>query len=211
MTAGLEKISEAVLVGNRDAAVEATQVALENGTAPETVLKEGLIPAMDQVGRLFEEGEYFVPEMLMAARAMQTALDVLRPHLVESDVKPTGTMVIGTVKGDLHDIGKNLVSMMVEGAGFKIVDLGTNVAPEQFVEAIRDSRANLVGLSALLSTTMPMMHRTVQAIEEAGLRQQVKIIIGGAPTNSAFAAKIGADGHATDASRAVTLAKTLVA
>lgn len=211
MAANLDTLTKTVITGDRESAVTATRVALNNGTAPEVVLKEGLIPAMEEVGRLFEQGEYFVPEMLIAARAMQAALEVLRPRLVESDVKPTGTMVVGTVKGDLHDIGKSLVAMMVEGAGFEIVDLGTDVDPEQFVSAIRDSNANLVGLSALLTTTMPMMRRTIQAIEEAGLREQVKIMIGGAPTTSGFAAEVGADGHATDASRAATLAKALIA
>ena len=211
MATNLDTLTKAVISGDRDGAVAATGAALDKGTAPEAVLKEGLIPAMEEVGRLFEQGEYFVPEMLIAARAMQGALEVLRPRLVESDVKPTGTMVVGTVKGDLHDIGKSLVAMMVEGAGFEIVDLGTDVDPGQFVDAIRDAKADVVGLSALLTTTMPMMRKTIQAIEEAGLRPQVKIMIGGAPTSAEFAAKIGADGHATDASRAATLAKALVA
>ena len=209
MATNIERVMEAVLTGNRDEAVAGTEAALADGVAPVSLLNEGLISAMDEVGRLFEEGEYFVPEMLVSARAMQGALEKLRPHLVESDVKPTGTMVVGTVKGDLHDIGKNLVAMMVEGAGFEIVDLGTNVSPEQFVAAIRDAKANLVGLSALLTTTLPMMKDTIKAIEEAGLRDQVKIIIGGAPTTPELAREIGADGYAPDASRAATLAKTL--
>jgi 5-methyltetrahydrofolate--homocysteine methyltransferase len=211
MSSNVDKIAQAVITGDRSKAVALTEIALNDGVAPELVLKAGLIPAMEEVGRLYAEGEYFVPEMLVAARAMKAALEILRPDLVESDVKPTGTMVVGTVKGDLHDIGKNLVAMMVEGAGFDIVDLGTDVAPERFVAAVRDSGANLVGLSALLTTTMPMMRNTVQAIVEAGLREQVKIIIGGAPITADFAEEIGADGYAADASRAAILAKALVA
>lgn len=207
----IERISQAILNGDQDEAAEVAQAALRDGADAGALLNQGLIPAMDEVGRLFEAGEYFVPEMLIAARAMQAALDILRPQLVEADVQPLGTMVVGTVQGDLHDIGKNLVAMMVEGAGFEIVDLGTDVAPEAFVEAVRENNATLVGLSALLTTTLPNMQNTINAIEEAGLRDRVKIMIGGAPTTPEYAQQIGADGHAADASRAAALAKTLTA
>jgi 5-methyltetrahydrofolate--homocysteine methyltransferase len=210
MIANLEKIYHAVLAGNRDEAVAATRVALDGKTSAASILNDGLIAAMDEVGRRFEGGEYFVPEMLISARAMQTALEVLRPHLVASDVQPIGKMVVGTVKGDLHDIGKNLVAMMVEGAGFEIIDLGADVAPEKFVSAVRDSGAQLVGLSALLTTTLPMMQTTIAALADAGLRDEVKVIVGGAPVTAGFAEQIGADGFAENASRAATLARSLV-
>ncbi len=158
---------------------------------------------------LFEEGEYFVPEMLIAARAMKAGLAILKPMLVDSGVEPVGKVAVGTVKGDLHDIGKNLVAMMLEGAGFEIVDLGTDVTPEQFVAAVKDG-VDLVGLSALLTTTMPSMEATIKAIEAAGLRDQVKVMIGGAPVTAEYARQIGADGFAPDASQAVTLAKSLI-
>jgi 5-methyltetrahydrofolate--homocysteine methyltransferase len=158
---------------------------------------------------LFEEGEYFVPEMLVAARAMKAGLEILKPLLVDSGVDPVGKVVLGTVKGDLHDIGKNLVAMMLEGAGFEIVDLGADVSPDQFVAAIRDG-VDVVGLSALLTTTMPAIENTIRAIEESGLRNQVKIIVGGAPVTAEYARQIGADGYAADASQAATLARELI-
>lgn len=211
INANLEKVYEAVLAGDREEAVAATRASVDDRLSAASILNQGLIRAMDEVGRRFENGEYFVPEMLISARAMQTALEVLRPLLVDSDVQPVGKMVVGTVKGDLHDIGKNLVAMMVEGAGFEIIDLGADVAPEKFVGAVRDSGAQLVGLSALLTTTLPMMQRTIQAFADSGLRDQVKVIVGGAPVTAGFATEIGADGFAENASRAVTLAKSLVA
>jgi 5-methyltetrahydrofolate--homocysteine methyltransferase len=170
-----------------------------------------MMTAMAKVGELFEEGEYFVPEMLIAARAMQAGLKLLKPLLVEADVKPSGQVAIGTVKGDLHDIGKNLVAMMMEGAGFEINDLGTDVPPEKFVETIQSGNVDIVAMSALLTTTMPNMESTIQAIEAAGLRDQVKVMIGGAPVTQDYADKIGADGFAPDASQAATLAKRFVA
>src|SRR5690606_4976546 len=209
--ANLERVYEAVLCGDREAAVAATRAAVDDRLSAASILNQGLIRAMDEVGRRFENGDYFVPEMLISARAMQTALELLRPLLVDSDVKPAGKMVVGTVKGDLHDIGKNLVAMMIEGAGFEIIDLGADVAPEKFVSAVRDSGAQLVGLSALLTTTLPMMQRTIQAFADSGLRDQVKVIVGGAPVTAGFATEIGADGFAENASRAVTVAKSLVA
>jgi len=170
-----------------------------------------MIDAMAEVGRLFEEGEYFVPEMLIAARAMKTGMDVLKPKLVDSDIQPLGLVAAGTVKGDLHDIGKNLVCMMLEGAGFQVIDLGTDVAPETFVEVVREQQPNIIAMSALLTTTMASMKTTIQALEQAGLRDKVKILVGGAPITDAYAKQIGADGYAEDASRAAKLAKSMMA
>jgi 5-methyltetrahydrofolate--homocysteine methyltransferase len=177
---------------------------------PGKILHDGLIPAMAEVGRLYEEGEYFVPEMLIAARAMKVGLGILKPYLLESAVEPVGKVAVATVKGDLHDIGKNLVSLMLEGAGFEIVDLGVDAAPEKFIEAVRTNGVDIVAMSALLTTTMTHMRDTIEALKEAGLRDQVKVMVGGAPITQNFADEIGADGYAPDASQAVTLAKTLV-
>lgn len=206
----LEKISRAVLEGDRDSTVDYVQAALDANVDANTILQEGLIPAMSDVGRLFEEGEYFVPEMLISARAMKSGLALIKPLLVGADIKPAGKVALGTVKGDLHDIGKNLVGIMLEGAGFAIYDLGTDVSPEQFIDAIKTNEVDLIGLSALLTTTMPMMETTIQAIANAGLRSQVKIIIGGAPITQEFADKIGADGFAPDASQATKMAVELI-
>jgi 5-methyltetrahydrofolate--homocysteine methyltransferase len=169
-----------------------------------------MVAAMAEVGRLFEEGEYFVPEMLIAARAMQSGLAVLKPRLAAADVKSSGKVIAGTVKGDLHDIGKNLVCMMLEGAAFEIVDLGSDVSPEKFVEAVRTTGADIVAMSALLTTTMPYMKVTIEALKAAGLRDKVKVMVGGAPLTDQYAREIGADGYSSDASRAVALAKSLV-
>ena len=206
----LEPIFAGILEGNQNMVRENVQIAVDAGIAPEVILQQGLIPAMTEVGRLFEIGEYFVPEMLIAARAMQAGLAILKPRLVAANIAAAGKVVIGTVQGDLHDIGKNLVAMMMEGAGFEIVDLGTDVSPEKFVAAVRDRKANLMALSALLTTTMPKMEATIKAVQEAGIRDQVKVMIGGAPVTQGYADKIGADGYAADASRAASLAKTLV-
>lgn len=206
----LKEIYDSILEGNAGLVTEKTQAALDNGFATSVILNEGMIAAMTEVGRLFEEGEYFVPEMLIGARAMQAGLTVLRPYLVADDVKPIGVVALGTVKGDLHDIGKNLVAMMVEGAGFEVNDLGTDVDPEAFVEAIRKG-ASVIGLSALLTTTIPMIEKTIMAIDVAGLRDQVKIMVGGAPVTADFAQQIGADGYAPDASQAAKLAKSFIA
>jgi 5-methyltetrahydrofolate--homocysteine methyltransferase len=205
----LSTIFEAILEGNLSVVQEHTQAAIEAEIPAEKILKQGLIPAMEEVGRLFEDGEFFVPEMLIAARAMQAGLNLLKPLLVDSGIEPVGKVAIGTVKGDLHDIGKNLVAMMLEGAGFEITDLGTDVAPEAFVETVIKG-ANIIGLSALLTTTMPSMESTMRALEEAGVRDQIKIIVGGAPVTQEYADLIGADGFAADASQAVALAKTLI-
>ena len=205
----LEAIYNAVLDGNAPAAKAGVEKALAEGVAPEVILKDGLIAAMGEVGRLFEENEYFVPEMLVSARAMQGGLAILKPYLVASGAKPTGKVIIGTVKGDLHDIGKNLVAMMMEGAGWEVIDLGTDVTPDKFVKAALEHKPQVVGMSALLTTTMPSMSGTVKALEEAGIRDQVKVMIGGAPVTDAFAKQIGADGYAADASSAVRMAKSL--
>ena len=206
-----QEIYQGILDGDRDQVVDGVNLALSDKLAAEGILKESMMPAMAEVGRLFEEGEYFVPELLVAARAMQAGLEILRPLLVAEDVEPVGTVVLGTVKGDLHDIGKNLVSMMMQGAGFEVNDLGTDVGPEKFVEAVKASGAKLVAMSALLTTTMTNMPATIEAINQAGLRDQVKIMVGGAPVTDKFAKQIGADGFAADASQAAKLALSLVA
>ena len=205
----LKLIYNAILEGDMEGVVNNIQAPLDAGVVPGEILNTVLIPAMDKVGRLFEDGEYFVPEMLVAARAMKAGLEILKPLLVDSGVDPVGKVVLGTVKGDLHDIGKNLVAMMLEGAGFAIVDLGADVSPDQFVAAVRDG-VDVVGLSALLTTTMPAMENTIRAIEESGLRDRVKIIVGGAPVTAEYARKIGADGYAADASQAAALARELI-
>ena len=207
----LEVIHQGIMEGDMNLTQEKVQEAIDAGIEPGVILQDSLIPAMGEVGRLFEEGEYFVPEMLIAARAMKAGLALLRPLLVAADVKPAGKVAAGTVKGDLHDIGKNLVCMMLEGAGFEIVDLGVDVAPEKFIDAVVNQGVNIVAMSALLTTTMPNMKSTLEAIKEAGVRDKVKIMVGGAPVTDAYAKEIGADGYAADASRAVTLAKSLVA
>lgn len=209
MDTKLTDIYQAVLRGDMTSATEHVQTALDQDVGAEAILHQGLIPAMEEVGKLFEEGEYFVPEMLISARAMQASLGILKPLLVDADVKPTGKVAIGTVKGDLHDIGKNLVAMMLEGGGFEIIDLGTDVSPEKYIDAIQREEVDIVGMSALLTTTMPNMGMTIQSISEAGLRDQVKIIVGGAPVTAAYADSIGADGFAPDASQAVSLARKL--
>lgn len=206
----LEIIREGIIDGDMNLTKEKVQEAIDAGLDPNEILQNGLISAMGEVGRLFEEGEYFVPEMLIAARAMKAGLALLKPLLVAADVKPIGKVAAGTVKGDLHDIGKNLVCMMLEGAGFEIVDLGVDVSPEQFLGAVTEKGVDIVAMSALLTTTMPNMKVTVDAIKEAGVRDKVKVIIGGAPVTDAYAAEIGADGYAPDASRAVALATSLV-
>lgn len=207
----IEAIYGAVMEGNAGEAASQVEAALAAGTSPNDILYQGCIAAMDKVGQLFEDGEYFVPEMLIAARAMQSAMDVLKPHLAEEEIGAAGTAVIGTVAGDLHDIGKNLVGMMMGGAGFKVIDLGTDVSPDAFVKAVRENAPDLIGMSALLTTTLPSMEKTIQALQETGLRDQVKVMIGGAPVTQDFADKIGADGFAPDASQAARLAKTLLA
>jgi 5-methyltetrahydrofolate--homocysteine methyltransferase len=207
----LKEIYDGVMSGNAGEVPVKVQAALDAGLPPATILNEGMIAAMNTVGKLFEEGEFFVPEMLISARAMQAGLAVLKPKLALADVKAAGRVVAGTVKGDLHDIGKNLVCMLLEGAGFEVIDLGTDVSPEKFVEVIKDGRADLIALSALLTTTMPNMRATIEGLKAAGVREKAKVMIGGAPVTQAYADQIGADGYAPDASRAVALAKSLMA
>ena len=206
----IESIYQAVLEGDAEEAASQVQAGLEAGIAPSDILNKGCIAAMGEVGRLFEEGEMFVPEMLIAARAMQAGMTILKPHLAEGEITSAGKVIVGTVAGDLHDIGKNLVGMMMEGAGFEIVDLGTDVSAEKFVNALREHKADIIGMSALLTTTMPSMTATIEALTEAGLRDQVKVLVGGAPVTQAFADEIGADGFAPDASSATRVAKALL-
>ena len=206
-----KKIYNSILEGDGTSTKAGVEQALEAGMDPSQILQEDMIAAMKEVGRRFEEGDYFVPEMLIAARAMQGGLLILKPYLVDTDIKPAGKVAVGTVRGDLHDIGKNLVAMMLEGAGFVIHDLGTDVPPETFVNAIKEYEVDVVALSALLTTTMASMEATVQAINTAGLRDQVKIIVGGAPVTQEYADRIGADGFASDASAAVTITEYLLA
>jgi corrinoid protein of di/trimethylamine methyltransferase len=207
----LQRIASKLYAGEADEVAQLVQQALNQGMDPNQVLQGGLIAGMDQVGKDFKAGDLFVPEVLIAARAMHSGMGVLRPLLAESGAPSAGKYVIGTVKGDLHDIGKNLVKMMVEGAGFEVIDLGTDVAPEKFVAAVREHQPRLVGLSALLTTTMMSMKTTVEALQEAGLRNSVKIMVGGAPVTDAFAKQIGADAYAPDAASAVDMARSLVA
>lgn len=207
----LTTIYEAVLKGNAETTKTEVAAALEENIAAVDILQKACIPAMGEVGRLFEDGEVYIPEMLIAARAMQAGMDLLKTHLAEADVTSSGKVIIGTVQGDLHNIGKNLVGMMLEGAGFEIVDLGTDVPPEQFLGAVREHEPHIVGMSALLTTTMPAMRATIEALAEAGLRDRVKVLVGGAPVTQSFADKIGADGFAPDASSAARKAKELMA
>jgi 5-methyltetrahydrofolate--homocysteine methyltransferase len=204
----LAAINQAILDGNKNQAIEKVKDALQVGLDAGTILNEGLIAPMNEVGRLFEEGEYFVPEMLVSARAMQAGLEELKPAMKAADVKSAGTVLVGTVKGDLHDIGKNLVSMMLEGAGYIIRDLGTDVSPETFVAEVSKGGVDIIAMSALLTTTMPNMKVTIDALKQAGVRDNVKIIVGGAPLTDAYASEIGADGYASDASKAVKLARS---
>ena len=203
-------IFEGIVDGDMEVVRANVAQALEKDIAPREILNSGLIAAMDEVGALFEKGEFFVPEMLVAARAMKSGLEILKPKLAEAKVEAKGTVVIGTVKGDLHDIGKNLVAIMLEGAGFKILDLGVDTPPERFVTAVQEENVDILALSALLTTTMTVMEETVAALESAGLRDKVKVIVGGAPVTQNYADSIGVDGFAPDASAAVTVAKSLL-
>jgi len=206
----LKKLSEAVVKGNRKDTVEIAKVLLAAGMKPLDIVEKGLVPGMAEVGEKFKNNQIFVPEMLIAARAMKEAMAILEPLLVQAGIKPKFTAIIGTVQGDLHDIGKNLVAMMWKGANFGVVDLGTNVPPDKFAAAVREHNAQVVGLSALLTTTMPAMKTTIEALKKAGLNT-VKVVIGGAPITQEFANEIGADGYAPDAASAVDVAKQLVA
>jgi corrinoid protein of di/trimethylamine methyltransferase len=201
---------DAVLNGEAQKATAATKQALESGAAPMQLISEAMVPAMGEVGRLYESGEYFVPELLLAGRAMKSAMELLRPLLAASGDRPTTRVVIGTVKGDLHDIGKNLVASMLEGGGFEVIDLGADVAPERFVAAVAERQPQVVCLSSLLTVTMPCMKTTIEALTAAGLRHQVKVLIGGAPVTSQYAKEIGADGYTDNASGAVGLVRSVV-
>jgi len=206
----LKQMYDSTLMGNAPVVLELTNAGLAMGLSPETILFDALIPSLEEVGARFERGDYFVPEMLVAGRAMAGALDVLRPLMVATGVEPVGTFVMGTVKGDVHDIGKNLVDIMLEGAGFHVIDLGVQVAPERFVEAILEHKPDIVGFSAFLTTTMPMFKANMNALEKAGLRDQVIVMVGGAPVTQEYADAVGADGYASDASMAVKQAKGLL-
>ena len=207
--ADLKALADAIIRGDQNAAVEITKAAIDEGTAAKSVLDEGLIAGMDVIGARFKKNEVYIPEVLIAARAMKMAMEILEPELSKAGVKPVGKFLMGTVQGDLHDIGKNLVLMMLKGAGFEVIDIGVDVKPEKFIEQARATDVHLIGMSALLTTTMPSMETTIKALRDAGI--SAKIMIGGAPVTQSYADKIGADGYAADAASAVDLAKTLVA
>jgi 5-methyltetrahydrofolate--homocysteine methyltransferase len=207
--ADLKALADAIINGDQNKALEITKKAIKEGSAAKDILDNGLIAGMDVVGDRFKKNEIYIPEVLISARAMKTAMAVLEPELVKAGVEPVGKLLIGTVQGDLHDIGKNLVAMMLKGAGFEVIDLGVDVEPEKFVAQVKAAKAQLIGMSALLTTTMPGMERTIKAVKEAGI--PVKVMIGGAPVTQDYADRIGADGYAPDAASAVDLAKSLVA
>jgi 5-methyltetrahydrofolate--homocysteine methyltransferase len=206
----LQGLYDQTLVGNAPAVLDLTNTGLDAGMSPETLLFDALIPSLEEVGARFERGDFFVPEMLIAGRAMAGALERLRPLLAETGAQTVGTFVMGTVKGDVHDIGKNLVNIMLEGAGFHVIDLGVQVSPEKFIDAIRTHKPDIVGFSAFLTTTMPMFKANINALEKAGLRDQVIVMVGGAPVTQEYADAVGADGYAADASAAVKKAKDLI-
>jgi 5-methyltetrahydrofolate--homocysteine methyltransferase len=207
----LKQLYDETLTGNAPAVLDLTNSGIADGVDPETLLYEALIPSLEEVGARFERGDFFVPEMLIAGKAMAGALEVLRPLLAQTGAESIGTCLMGTVKGDVHDIGKNLVNIMLEGAGFEVIDLGVQVAPEKFVEAIQEHKPQIVGFSAFLTTTMPMFKANINALEKAGLRDEVIVMVGGAPVTQEYADAVGADGYAADASTAVRRAKDLLA
>jgi len=206
----LKQLYDAVVNGDAKTSAGVTQQALAEGTDPLKLVNEFMVPAMDEVGRRFETNEYFVPELLISARAMKASLDLIRPLLIARGDQPAGRVAIGTVKGDLHDIGKNLVASLLEGGGFEVIDLGVNVAPEKFIQTVKEKNANIIAMSALLTTTMPAMKTTIEALKQAGIRDQVKVLIGGAPITQKYADEIGADGYSENAVGAVALAKKAV-
>jgi methylmalonyl-CoA mutase cobalamin-binding domain/chain len=206
----LKGLYDNTLIGNAPEVKQLTEQGVADGMDPESMLYDALIPSLEEVGARFERGDFFVPEMLIAARAMQGALDILRPLLAETGAQTVGTYVMGTVKGDVHDIGKNLVNIMLEGAGFTVHDLGVNVAPEVFIDAINEHKPDIVGFSAFLTTTMPMFKANINALEKAGIRDNVIVMVGGAPVTQEYADKVGADAYAPDASTAVRMAKDLI-
>ena len=207
--ADLKALADAIIKGDQNTAVKITKEAIQEGLVPKKILNDGLIAGMDVIGARFKKNEVYIPEVLIAARAMKMAMEILAPELVRTGVKPIGKFMIGTVQGDLHDIGKNLVAMMLKGAGFEVIDVGVDTTAEKFVEQAKASGAQVIGLSSLLTTTMPGMEKTIKAIKAAGIK--AKVIIGGAPVTQAYADKIGADGYAADAASAVDIVKKLVA
>jgi 5-methyltetrahydrofolate--homocysteine methyltransferase len=209
--ADLKALAEAILKGDRDKAREITQQAIDEKIPPQDIISNGLIAGMGVVGVKFKANEFYVPEVLIAARAMHASMDLLKPLIAESGIEPVGRALIGTVKGDLHDIGKNLVAMMLEGAGFEVVDLGVDVKNDQFIQAVKDRGSKVLCLSALLTTTMPAMKEVIESLKAAGIRDGIKIMVGGAPVTQAYAEEIGADGYAADAASAVDKAKELLA
>ena len=208
--ADLQALADAVIAGNRDASKSITQAAVDEGVSPADIVNQGLIAGMSVVGEKFKNNEFYVPEVLIAARAMHAAMDIVKPLLADAGVQPRGIVAIGTVKGDLHDIGKNLVAMMLEGGGYEVVDLEVDVPPEKFVASVNEQGAQVIALSALLTTTMPSMKDTIDALAEAGVRGNVKVVIGGAPVTQNYADEIGADGYAPDAASAVDKVKELL-
>jgi 5-methyltetrahydrofolate--homocysteine methyltransferase len=206
----INQIYSDVVIGNQNEVVQDVKIAIQQGISPASIMNEGMIAAMREVGHRFEIGEYYVPEMLVAARAMQSGMNILKPLLSSSQAHPAGKVAIGTVKGDFHDIGKNLVKMMLEGAGFEVIDLGVDVNPDEFMEAMKSHDVDIIAMSALITTTMPAMQPVIAELEKSGLRDRVKVIIGGAPLTPGYADQIGADGYAPDASRAVALSKSLL-
>jgi len=206
----LESLKDGVIKGKSADVERLTKEALNSGIKPQEILKNALIPAMGIVGNKMKNNEFFIPEVLIAAKAMKSSMVILKPLLADKDFGSEGKVLLGTVKGDLHDIGKNLVMMMFEGAGFKVVDLGTDVSPEKFVNAVKSENPDIVGLSALLTTTMPSIKKTLEALKEAGLRNKVKVLVGGAPITQEYANEVGADGYASDAPSAVDIAKKLL-
>ncbi len=210
MNETLQNIFDSILSGKKAETLSYIQAALDAGIPLDQIINDGMIAAMGEVGRRFEMRDYFIPEMLVAARAMQAGMNAVKPYLADSNIKSSGKVVVGTVNGDLHDIGKNLVSVMLEGAGFTIVDLGTDVSPDKFIQAINEHQPDILALSALLTTTMLNLGVVIENLKQAGVRERVKVLVGGAPVTETFAAHIGADGYAPDASRAVNVAKALV-
>lgn len=208
--ADFQAITEALKAGRAPVVKQLVQAAVDEGVAPEDILYKSLVVGMGEIGELFKNNEVYVPEVLIAARAMKAGMEIIKPLMVARDVKPIASVAIGTVKGDLHDIGKNLVGMMLEGAGFNVIDLGIDVGPEKYVDAVANQGATIIGLSALLTTTMPSMKDTIEALKAAGLRDKVKVMIGGAPVTQNFADEIGADGYSADAASAAELAKSFV-
>jgi len=206
--ADLKALSEAIIRGDQKTAVEITKTAINENMSPEKILTEGLIAGMNVIGARFKKNEVYIPEVLIAARAMKMAMEILEPKLVAAGVKPVGKAMIGTVQGDLHDIGKNLVAMMLKGAGFEVIDMGVDVSPEKYVEQAKATGAQIIGMSALLTTTMPAIEKSIKALKDAGVK--AKVMIGGAPVTQAYADKIGADGYSADAASAVDLAKSLI-